>query len=132
FWTWWDFIESFVRHPIAPCHRRGKHIPTVVCVIDISDITYRLRHHRNEDASALQTDILEKGRAASFDETREGEKRLLSYCLRRSLGCVRNSRPKNLSTYLHNLHRPAGASPLTSSQAILSEVPALMPAIRHS
>jgi len=28
-WVGRDFIESFVHHPIAPHHRRGKRIPTV-------------------------------------------------------------------------------------------------------
>jgi len=37
-WTGWDLIRSFVRHPIAPYHRRGKRIPTALCVIGTSDI----------------------------------------------------------------------------------------------
>ena len=38
-WAGLDFIGSFVRHPIAPYHRRGKRVPIVLCVIDTADIS---------------------------------------------------------------------------------------------
>jgi len=51
----WDFIENFVRHPIARHHRRGTRIPTVLSVIDTADksrigcATTKGRRQRSKD-----------------------------------------------------------------------------------